>query len=276
MNMPDLHVFCRNIVEAEEWFFKLHEKIYEEIGKLGRDYYSLYNLTTKKFFEENKEWFKKLVKREGKPVLLCFYPPGMNYYWVLNIEYHIIDVMNRPREIGTVQIDVGNAKRFGIKYVDNEGKDNYPIILHSAIIGTIERYIYTLFDSALRMKHPSLPIWACPTQVRLIPVSSEHLSYAESLADVLEQVGIRVDVDDREMTVGNKVREAEMMWIPYISIMGKKEVETASVSLRSRADGTQKSVTITELSNQVKKDVEGRPQLPSHLPRQLSLRPRFV
>ncbi len=276
MNMPDLHVFCRNIVETTEWFFKLHDKIYEEIGKLGRDYYSLYNLTTKKFFEENKEWFKKLVKREGKPVLLCFYPPGMNYYWVLNIEYHIIDVMNRPREIGTVQIDVGNAKRFDIKYVDNEGKDNYPIILHSAIIGTIERYLYTLFDSALKMKHPSLPVWASPTQVRLIPVSSEHLNYAESLADVLDQVGIRVDVDDRDMTVGNKVREAEMMWIPYIAVVGKKEVETASISLRSRADETQKTVTITELSNKVKRDVEGKPQLPSHLPRQLSLRPRFV
>jgi len=276
MNMPDLHVFLRNIEEAEEWFFKLHEKVYEEIGKLGRDYYSLYNLTSREFFEENKEWFKKLVQREGKPVLLCFYPPGINYYWVLNIEYHIIDVMNRPREIGTVQIDVGNAKRFGIKYVDSEGKENYPIILHSALIGTIERYIYTLFDSALRMKHPTLPLWASPTQVRMIPVSQEYLAYAESLADVLEQVGIRVDVDDREMTVANKVREAETMWVPYIAIVGKKEVETASVSLRSRVDESQKTITISELSDLVTKSMEGKPKISSHLPRLLSTRPRFA
>jgi threonyl-tRNA synthetase len=276
MNMPDLHVFCRDIEEAEEWFFKLHEKIYEEIGKLGRDYYSLYNLTSRHFFEENKEWFKKLVKREGKPVLLCFYPPGINYYWVLNIEYHIIDMMNRPREIGTVQIDVGNAKRFGIKYVDSEGKDNYPVILHSALIGTIERYLYTLFDSALRMKHPSLPSWANPTQVRIIPVSSEYLSYAEALADTLEQVSIRVDVDDRELTVGNKVREAEMMWIPYIAIVGKKEVENVSVSLRSRADEGQRAVTVSQLSDIVTRDVQDKPRLPSHLPRLLSMRPKFA
>lgn len=276
MNMPDLHIFCRNIEEAEEWFSKLHNKIYEEVGYLKRDYYSLYNLTSKKFFEDNKEWFKKLVKREGKPVLLCFYPTGINYYWVLNIEYHIIDVMNRPREIGTVQIDVGNSKRFGIKYVDSGGKENYPVILHSAIIGTIERYIYTLFDSALRMKHPSLPVWASPTQVRMIPVSSEQLGYAESLADVLEQAGVRVDVDDRDMTVGNKVREAETMWIPYIAIVGKKEVETVSISLRSREDEGQRTVTISELSNQINKDVKGKPNLPSHLPRLLSLRPRFI
>jgi threonyl-tRNA synthetase len=276
MNMPDLHVFCKDIEEAKEWSFKLHEKVYEEIGKLGRDYYSLYNLTSKEFFEENKDWFKKLVEREGKPVLLCFYPPGINYYWVLNIEYHIIDVMKRPREIGTVQIDVGNARRFGIKYVDSEGKENYPIILHSALIGTIERYLYTLFDSALRMEHPTLPLWASPTQVRMIPVSSEYLAYAESLADALEQVGIRVDVDDREMTVGNKVREAETMWIPYIAIVGKKEVEAASIALRSRVDESQKTVTISELSDLVTKDVEGKPQLPSYLPRLLSLRPRFA
>jgi len=276
MNMPDLHVFCKDIEDAKKWAFKLHEKVYDEVEKLGRDYYSLYNLTSKEFFEANKEWFKELVRREGKPVLLCFYPPGINYYWVLNIEYHIIDVMNRPREIGTVQIDVGNAKRFGIRYVDSEGKENHPIILHSALIGTVERYLYTLFDSALRMKHPSLPIWASPTQVRMIPVSSEHLAYAESLADALEQVGIRVDVDDREMTVANKVREAETMWIPYIAIVGKKEIETASVSLRSRMDESQRTVTISELSDLVTKELEGKPKLPSHLPRLISTRPRFA
>jgi len=276
MNMPDLHVFCKDIEDAKEWFFKLHEKVYEEIGKLGRDYYSLYNLTSKEFFQANKQWFMELVQREGKPVLLCFYPPGINYYWVLNIEYHIIDVMNRPREIGTVQIDVGNAKRFGIRYVDSEGKERYPVILHSALIGTIERYLYVLFDSALRMKHPSLPTWASPTQVRMIPVSSEYLAYAESLADALEQVGIRVDIDDRDMTVANKVREAETMWTPYIAIVGKKEVKTATISLRSRIDESQRTVTISELSDLVLKDLEGKPQLPSHLPRLLSTRPRFA
>ena len=275
MNMPDLHVFCTNMDEAEKWFFKIHEKIYEEIGNLDRNYYSLYNLTSKKFFEENIDWFKKLVSREGKPVLLCFYPEGINYYWILNIEYHIIDVMNRPREIGTVQIDVGNAKRFGIKYVDREGKDNYPIILHTAVIGTIERYLYTLFDTALKMKHPSLPLWATPTQMRVVPVSSDQLTYAESIANSLEQAGIRVDIDDRELTVGNKVREAETMWIPYIAVVGKKEVETASVSLRIRAEEAQKTLTLSEISKLMATALEGRPKLASHLPRLLSVRPKF-
>jgi threonyl-tRNA synthetase len=276
MNMPDLHVFCTNMDEAEKWFFRLHEKIYQEIGSLERDYYSLYNLTSRKFFEENIDWFKKLVSRERKPVLLCFYPEGINYYWVLNIEYHIIDAMNRPREIGTVQIDIGNAKRFGIKYVDREGKDNYPVILHTALIGTIERYLYTLFDTALKMKHPSLPVWSSPTQLRIVPVSSDQLAYAQSIANMLEQEGIRVDIDDRELTVGNKVREAETMWVPYIAIVGKKEVETASLSLRIRAEEAQKTLTISETSKMIIATLKGKPQLLSHLPRLLSLRPRFA
>jgi len=276
MNMPDLHVFCRDLEETKEWFFKLHERIYAEVRSLGRDYYSLYNLTSHQFFEDNKMWLQKLAQFEGKPVLICFYPPGINYYWVLNIEYHIIDIMNRPREIGTVQIDVGNAKRFGIKYIDREGKENYPIILHSAIIGTIERYLYTLFDTALRMKHPSLPTWVCPTQVRLSPVSSDNIEYAKSVAATISQAGVRVDIDDRETTVSSKIREAEMMWIPFIAVVGEKEVKEANVSLRVRADEKQMSVTVSQLAALLAKETEGKPQLPSHLPLFLSVRPRFA
>ncbi len=276
MNMPDLHVFCRDLDEAKEWLFRLHERIYAEVRSLGRDYYSLYNLTSREFLEDNKEWLTKLARFEGKPVLICFYPSGVNYYWVLNIEYHIIDVMNRPREVGTVQIDVGNARRFGIKYVDREGKEKYPVILHSAIIGTIERYLYTLFDTAIRMEHPALPTWVCPTQVRIIPVSLDQLEYAKCLATALSQARIRVDIDDREMTVSNKIREAEMMWIPFIAVVGEKEVQNGDVSLRTRADGRQTSLTVSELTEFVLKETEGKPRIPSHLPEFLSIRPRFA
>ena len=276
MNMPDLHVFCRDLKETKEWFVKLHERIYAEIRGLGRDYYSLYNLTSREFFEDNKEWLQKLAQFEEKPVLLCFYPKGVNYYWVLNIEYHIIDLMNRPREIGTVQIDVGNARRFGIKYIDREGKENYPLILHSAIIGTIERYLYTLFDAALRMKHPSLPTWVSPTQVRLVPVSADHIEYAKSVAATLSQSTVRVDIDDRETTVSNKIREAETMWIPFIAVVGEKEVQDANVSVRVRSDAKQMPVTVSQLVTLVRKETEGKPQLPSHLPQFVSIRPRFA
>jgi len=275
LNMPDLHVFCKDLNEAKEWFLKIHKKIYEEIKALGGDYVSLYNLTSKEFFEENKDFFKQLVKLEKKPVLLCFYPPGVNYYWTLNIEYHIIDKMSRPREIATVQIDVGNAERFGIKFADKEGKENYPIILHTAIIGTIERYLFTLFDLALKMKHPMLPLWLSPTQVRVIPVSDKFEKDAEKIAEKIEKYGIRVDVDDRQLTMQKKIREAETEWINYIVVIGQKEIDSGLLAVRDRKADEIRQMKLEELVKEIKQNVADKPFKRLVVPRLLSERPQF-
>jgi len=275
MNMPDLHVFCKDLNEAKEWFLKLHKKVYEEIKALGGDYVSLYNLTSKEFFEENKGFFKQLVKLEKKPALLCFYPPGINYYWTLNIEYHIIDKMSRPREIATVQIDVGNAERFGIKFADKEGKENYPIILHTAIIGTVERYIYTLFDLALKMKHPMLPLWLSPTQVRMIPVSHRFEKDAEKIAERVEKNNIRVDVDDRSLTMQKKIREAETEWINYVVVIGQKEIDSRLLAIRDRKFEEIRQMKLEELVREIKQNMVDKPFRRSVIPRLLSKRPQF-
>jgi len=275
MNMPDLHVFCKDLDEAKEWFMRLHKKIYEEIEALGGDYVSLYNLTSREFFEENKDFLKQLVKFEKKPALLCFYPPGVNYYWVLNIEYHIIDKMGRPREIATVQIDVGNAKRFGIKFVDKEGKENYPVILHTAIIGTIERYLYTLFDLALKMKHPALPLWLSPTQVRVIPVSDKFEKDAEKIVEKIEKNCIRVDVDDRPLTMQKKVREAETEWVNYVVVVGQKEFESGILAVRDRKTGEIRQMKPEELVKEIRQNIADKPFRRLVVPKRLSERPQF-
>src|SRR5208337_4975809 len=107
-------------------------------------YVSVYNIT-ESFLNSNKDYVMQLVKREGKPVLLNLVPEGI-YYWVLNVEYHIIDELERPREIATFQIDIGNAKRFGISFTDERGQKVFPTIIHTAIIGSIERYLFTVLD----------------------------------------------------------------------------------------------------------------------------------
>lgn len=275
LNMPDLHVFCKDLDEAKEWFLKLHKKIYEEIKVLGGDYVSLYNLTSKGFFEENKDFLRQLVKFEKKPALLCFYPPGINYYWTLNIEYHIIDKMSRPREIATVQIDVGNAKRFGIKFADKEGKENYPVILHTAIIGTIERYLYTLFDFALKMKHPALPLWLSPTQVRVIPVSDKFEKDAEKIVEKIERNDIRVDVDDRPLTLQKKIREAEMEWINYVVVIGQKEIDSGLLAVRDRRTGEIRQMKLEELVQEIRQSIADKPFKQSVVPMRLSERPQF-
>jgi len=267
--MPDLHVFCKDIEEAKKVFLMIHDKIHSEIEKIGRKYVSLYNITSKEFFEENIEFFKELVKRENYDVLICEYPKDSNYYWVLNIEYHIIDELGRAREIGTVQIDIGNAERFGIKYVDKDGKEKYPVILHTAIIGSIERFIYTIFDNIATGKYNCLPLWLSPIQVRIIPVSEKFLDNAIEIA---KKIRARVDVDDRNLTVQKKIREAEISMINYIVVVGEKEIKSNKLSVREKGSGI-REMSIEELNNEIVKKINGYPFREISLPLELSRRP---
>ncbi|MEM4296926.1 MAG: threonine--tRNA ligase [Nitrososphaerota archaeon] len=275
MAMPDLHIFCRDLEEAMTVFKKVHDKIYAEIEKMGRDYVSLYNLTSREFYESNPEFFRELVAREKKPVLLSFYPEGSNYYWVLNIEYHIIDKIGRPREIGTVQIDTGNAERFGISYTDREGRKAYPVILHTALIGTIERYLYTVLDTALRCRPPMLPTWLSPTQVRVIPVSEKYLKHARRVVERLTAMRVRADLDDRNESLSKKVYEAEVAWIPYIVVVGGREVRTGRLNVRVRKTGGRSRMTLRGLSGKIASETRGYPFRPLKIPVELSKRPVY-
>jgi threonyl-tRNA synthetase len=275
--MPDLHVYLKSVGEAIRIGDKIHRTIYEEIRKLNREYVSLYN-TTRSFFEANKDSFMELVKVEKKPILLNFVPEGL-YYWVLNVEYNIIDDLDRPREIGTFQIDIGNAKRFGIAYTDEKGEKQFPVIIHTAVIGGLERYLFTLLDSAVRLerqgKKPMLPVWISPAQVRIIPIAKQFVKQGMELLEALERAGIRADLDDRDDTMQSKVRDAELSWVPYTIIYGEKEIETKELSIRSRADSKESKLALTAFLERVKAEVEGYPTRSLTYPTLLSQRPGY-
>jgi threonyl-tRNA synthetase len=277
MNMPDLHIFVRDIEEAKRVFLDVHKKIYEIMHALDRDYVSLYNTTSFKFIQEEKEFMKALLEIEKKPVLVAVYPSGKDYYWILNVECHITDVLGRSREIGTVQIDIGNAKRFGIKYVDKDGTEKYPVILHIALIGTVERFVYTLFDSALRKgeERAALPTWVSPTQVRLIPITDRNVSRANAIADIFEANNVRVDIDDRSQTLRRKILDAEKHWIPYVIVIGDKEEMSDEVIVRSRNTETPYRKALRNFIIEIKEETEGKPFKPLSYPRSLVNRPIF-
>jgi len=276
LHMPDLHIFCRDLEEAQEYALAVHRKIYEEVRKLGRDYVSIYN-TTESYFQQHRDYFKRLLDVEGKPVLLNFVPE--RYYWVLNIEYNIIDELNRPREIGTFQIDVGNAKRFGITYTDEKGNSQYPIIIHTALIGTLERYLFAIFDSIANEEaagRPTmLPLWLSPTQARVVPVSQEQLGLAEEALRKLEREGVRVDLDDTSETLSKKIRKAETNWVPYTVVVGEKEAASGKLDVRIRATGERKQMTPQELVEEVRRKTAGYPWRPLAVPSLLSRRPIY-
>jgi threonyl-tRNA synthetase len=279
LNMPDFHVMCSTIPEAQEYFTLLDGKIYDEIENIGRDYDMLVNFSSKKAYEDNKEMMLALCREHKKDALIHIYPEGINYYWTVNIEYHMIDQMKRPREIGTVQIDIGNAKRFGITYADEKGEKQYPVILHCAVIGSIERYMYALLDTAVQIEKTGapgyLPTWIAPEQVRLMPMSEDYVAAAKEIADKIRSKRIRVSVDDTDATVGKKVRRGKQDWCSFIAVIGDAEVKSGKLKVYVRSENKDIEMTPEELVSRIKSETEGYPVRPMYLPSELSKRCEF-
>ncbi|MFQ5907893.1 MAG: threonine--tRNA ligase [Thermoplasmata archaeon] len=277
LNMPDLHVLARDLPEAYDWFLRLHDRIGEEAAAIGRDYELLVNVSSRKAYEENKDLILEMLKHEGKEGLINIYPPGQNFYWTVNVEYMIEDAERRAREIATVQIDVGNAERFDITFADEAGKRQYPIILHSAILGSVERYLYTILDTAVAAEKKgskgTLPLWLNPEQVRLLPVSEDHVKMAKEMADAL--VGVRVGIDDRSATVGKKVREAKQDWVGYVIVIGERETKEKTLEVYDREADGDREMSLEELGEEIGKRTSSMPFRSLYFPREMSHRPEF-
>ncbi len=273
--MPDLHILTRDLEQAIDASKTVQKKILEEVSKVGRKYVALYNVTGD-FFEKYREVLIDFIKRDNYPALVAVIPSGI-YYWVLNVEYHIIDNLKRPREIATFQIDIGNGKRFNITYTDENGEKKHPVIIHTAILGGIERYIYMVLDTAAQMqlngKTPYIPTWLSPIQVRIIPIKKEYLDYAKSIAEKLLAKGIRVDIDDREESLGKRIRDAGREWIPYIIVIGEREIKSNTINVRFRRTNDQKIMSVDELVRMIDKEIKDYPRIPQTLPVMISQRP---
>jgi threonyl-tRNA synthetase len=275
--MPDMHVLIKDLEEAKDEFFKLYKLIFDEAQKYGWTYYSLYNLDPD-FLRSQWNYIISLVRFEDKPVLIHTVKPN-KYYWRINIEFNYIDSQMKPLETATIQIDVGNSRRFDITYVDRDGNRNYPVIIHTAIHGSLERFLYEFLEEAhklsLKGKKPMLPIWLSPTQIRLIPVTKEHIDRSVETAKRINSYGLRCDVDDRELTVSKRVREAEKEWVPYIIVVGDEELEKGVYKVRVR-DGDTVKLDLEGIIKMVLDEVSEMPKLPLYYPIKVSDRPEIV
>lgn len=279
-SMPDCHAFCADLEQAKNEFvirFKLCMRILEEIG-LNKDDYEPGIRFTKDFYEENKKFISSLAKIFGKPMLVEMWSERF-FYFVLKWDMNYVDNQDKAAALSTDQIDVENAKRYGITFVDEKGEKQYPLILHCSPSGAIERDVYALLEKAYKMqkkgKAPMLPFWLSPTQVRLVPVSDSFLKDVEKFAEEMEAHHIRVDIDDRPLTLQKKVREAEMEWVPCVIVVGQKELESGVLPIRDRSSGGLRKLRLADFVAEVEKAVEGKPFRPLPLPKYLSKRPQF-
>jgi len=278
--MPDCHAFCTDLEQAKKEFvtrFKLCMQILEEIGLSQEDYEGAIRFT-RDFYEENKDFVISLAKVFGKSVLIEMWNERF-FYFILKWDFNIVDNQDKAAALSTDQIDVENAERYDITYVDEKGEKRYPLILHCSPSGGIERCVYALLEKAYKeqqnRKPPMLPLWLSPTQVRIIPMSDKHLEHSEKLANTIEAQCIRVDIDDRTLTLQKRVREAEMEWVPYIIVVGQKEMKSGVLPVRDRKIGKIRRLKPEELISEIKKATGDKPFKPLPLPKHLSKRPQF-
>ncbi|MEI7604299.1 MAG: aminoacyl--tRNA ligase-related protein [bacterium] len=219
-HMPDYHPYFKDINEAWEGYIKI-EKIIMASGKdVGIDYLICGKVSSEKEWEKNKKNIIEIAYRNKQDILMEILYDEKSYYWSVNIDYKIIDSFGQSREISCIQIDIENSKRLGISYIDSNNVKQYPVIIHSALIGGIERYLYMLFDDFKNR----FPLWLSPIQLRLLPINESHIKFCENICKKYSKYKIRIDIDDRAESISKKIISARDELIPNYLLIGDKEV----------------------------------------------------
>ncbi len=279
--MPDCHAMCMDMDQAKEEFRKRFDLSRDVLKGLGIDDadYEMAIRFTEEFYNENKSLIEEIVAKLGKPVLVEMWKERF-FYFVLKWEFNYVDNLGKASALSTDQIDVENGKRYNIDFTDSENKPQNPIILHNSPSGAIERVIYTLLEKAATDQRggrkPMFPLWLAPTQVRLIPVKPEFLDHCEKLADKLTENNIRVDVDDRNESVGKSIRDAETEWIRYIIVIGEKEANSPMLSIRDRKSKDPQSLSVDEFIANIKEETKDKPFMRINMGRSVAKRPQIM
>ncbi|MEM2963062.1 MAG: threonine--tRNA ligase [Candidatus Anstonellales archaeon] len=259
--MPDMHTLCADMESAKKEFTQQFEKAMEWIALLGLDLEVGFRIE-KNFWDKNKEWVIELTKKFRKPFFVEMFDERYAYF-IAKFEFNFVDSAGKAAALSTVQIDVENADNYDIAYTDSSGRKKRPIILHASISGSLERVVYALLESAAMKiaegKKAMLPLWLAPTQVRVIPLSEKYIDYALAIADKLSSKNVRVDVDDRQETFGKKIREAEREWIPYIAVVGEKEIKENKIAVTIRKTAEKKMMEVDEVAEEIHNLTKGMP-----------------
>jgi threonyl-tRNA synthetase len=279
--MPDCHAFCKDMDQAIDEIkirFDLSQSVLHELGIEESDYEMAIRFT-EDFYNENKSAIEELVKKHGKPVLVEMWKEKF-FYFVLKWEFNFIDNLGKASALSTDQIDVENADRYGIEFVDENNNKQHPIILHNSPSGAIERILYVLLEKAAKDskegRKPQYPLWLAPTQVRVIPLKEEFNDFCETLTDKISSNNIRVDIDDRNESIGKKIREAEKEWIRYILVIGEKEVNSENLSIRDRQTGNVRELPFDDFLKELNEQTKGKPFTGLNLSKHLSKRPPLM
>lgn len=231
----DAHIFMTwEQVESEiQGVVRLFDEMYSTFGLTYKIEISTMpedHIGEKETWDMATDMLKKAVSEMGKEFVIN---EGDGAFYGPKIDFHLSDSLGRTWQCGTIQLDMQMPERFELEYTGADGEKHRPVMIHRACLGSIERFIGVITEHFAG----AFPLWLSPEQVRILPVTDRAKEYGESIAKRLDDLGIRVTVDNRNEKIGYKIRQAQLEKIPYFFIVGDKEVEDNTVSLRSRKDG---------------------------------------
>lgn len=257
--IEDYHIF------TQDW-----EKVIKDTNKMNRkfmdglcDEWYVSCDVDKIFFEQNQDFFQELVNSADRPFLFDVLNDVPNYY-TFEFKYSYLRSDSLSLIMSNLQMDELNAKRFNIRI-----GDEYAYIIHGNATGRMEKVFIPLFDQTIKMQKrgekPVLPLWLSPIQVRIIPASNSFIEYCVDISEQYKKHNIRMDIDDRDSGLNKKIRLAEKEWIPYIIIIGDKEIKSKNITLRVRK-GSQILTTANRFIEELENKLKEYPKIPQYLP----------
>lgn len=263
MAQDDAHIFCtpEQMDEELDRFVAMTREVYDAFGfeeiRVSVQTRPEKFLGRPELWEQAEAALERVARETGYPVMVL---PGEGAFYGPKIGFDVHDVLGRTWTLATVQIDCAMPERFGLEYITSAGTAATPVMLHRAVLGSLERFI------AMLLEHTGgeLPLWLAPVQVRVLTLTERQAVYGRQVADRLSADGFRVELDDRNEKLGYKIREGQLEKIPYLLVVGDREASDHKVAPRSRARGVEPTVTLEEFAERLRDEVAKAMKGPLH------------
>ncbi len=253
----DAHIFCR-LNQLEEELSGVLDLIQSAMKDFGFSEYKV-ELSTRppEFLGDEGQWkqaeeiLKRVLDARKIPYAMS---PGAGAFYGPKIDVHVKDTLGRYWQCATAQLDFVLPQRFNLRYVEENGQEAQPVMIHRAIFGSLERFLGTLIEHY----GGAFPVWLAPVQAVVIPITDKQAAYAKEVAQGLSQKDVRTEVDDRRETLQARIRDAQLSKIPYMLIVGQREAQDQKVSVRARASGDAGVMGVGEFSDKIAREIRER------------------
>ena len=250
----DAHIFCLP-EQIESEIIDLMHLINQVYSLFGFTYTVELSTRPEDSMGSDEDWttaenaLRKALEHENMEYVVN---EGDGAFYGPKIDFHIKDSLGRDWQCGTIQLDFQMPERFDLNYIGQDGEKHRPVMLHRVVFGSIERFIGVLIEHYAG----AFPTWLAPVQVKILTISDKQKEYADELVKQFMKEGIRAELDDREEKIGYKIREAQLQKIPYMLIIGEKEVEANAVGVRARKEGDIGQMPVKEFISKIKEEIE--------------------